>query len=595
MPLIDLKTDLKSLRYGKDTIGGGYSGQPYIQKTIPDGFNTLGARPDFILRGGSNAYQSAADDVSRLTQMFFDLKSPNGLFFITKQNVLSRTAVRTQTSGRLLNEGVYTPLNTLLQTGGNMLGLHLLKQGLDPFQSIGAYAGINNENIYAGKVKNNQPNTKNRLFLLNEAIKISKPLPFDGITLNSLTGDNVLSYGGGPGSILGVGKTNIRYALGARTGEQNILFKGNEDKKALFLGENFKPITQEDFRLKLRNAKGNDIVTSNESSYISRGPGYGLTSPTNLNNRTNYGNPGLRGNVINYTSGKLTMGTSTPTGPVDKINALPIYRSEYVTQDPIKNDLVKFRIASIDNDEPNFKTFMHFRALLEGISDNYNSDWTATKYLGRGESFFTYGGFSRTMALSWTIVAQSKEELIPMYKKLNYLSSLMAPDYSKNGYMRGNLLQLTIGGYIYEQPGFFTTLNYTIPEDTTWEIGINSSGGEDSTVKELPHRIVVQANFTPIHNFVPKKMQIIDAMTTASLIDSNGYGNQRFIAIANGSTDEFSNYNKFSSTNVSDFYRQQEINQENLRSQAAAMAQYEEKAMLSELEDTGETFNVGEI
>ena len=43
MGLIDLKTDLKSLRYGKDTLGGGDSGQPYVQTPIPDSFNDLGA------------------------------------------------------------------------------------------------------------------------------------------------------------------------------------------------------------------------------------------------------------------------------------------------------------------------------------------------------------------------------------------------------------------------------------------------------------------------------------------------------------------------------------------------------------------------
>jgi hypothetical protein len=52
------------------------------------------------------------------------------------------------------------------------------------------------------------------------------------------------------------------------------------------------------------------------------------------------------------------------------------------------------------------------------------------------------------MSLSWTVVAQSKQELIPMYKKLNYLASSLTPDYSPNGYMRGNLVQLTVGGYV---------------------------------------------------------------------------------------------------------------------------------------------------
>jgi hypothetical protein len=111
MPLVQLVTDLKSLKYGKDTPGGGYSGQPYIQAKIPDGLEPKS--PDFILRGGYLTVGDSLTDIKRLTKMFFDLKSPNGLFFIAKQNVLSNSAVRTQTSG-VLNEGIYTPLNTLV-------------------------------------------------------------------------------------------------------------------------------------------------------------------------------------------------------------------------------------------------------------------------------------------------------------------------------------------------------------------------------------------------------------------------------------------------------------------------------------------------
>jgi hypothetical protein len=67
MPLINLKTDLKSLKYGKDTIGGGYSGQPYIQTKIPVSFNNLGLSEDFILRGGINAVTDSGKDVLRLS------------------------------------------------------------------------------------------------------------------------------------------------------------------------------------------------------------------------------------------------------------------------------------------------------------------------------------------------------------------------------------------------------------------------------------------------------------------------------------------------------------------------------------------------
>ena len=167
--LIDLKTDLKSLRYGKDTLGGGYSGQPYIQTSIPDGFNNLGANEDFILRGGINTVRDSVTDVERLTKMFTDTKSPNGLLFIAKQQLLSRTAVRTQVGG-LLNEGIYSELNTLAQAGVVAFGTHLNKQGINPFAQTGAYS--NNNNLYFNVVKPN-PNSPEESTLNNRLVSLT--------------------------------------------------------------------------------------------------------------------------------------------------------------------------------------------------------------------------------------------------------------------------------------------------------------------------------------------------------------------------------------------------------------------------------------
>jgi len=123
MGLINLKTDLKSLRYGKDRIDGGDSGQPYIKTKIPDDISPYIGTQDYINRGGINVVRDSATDILRLGKMFISTKSPNGIFFTTKQLLLSRTANRTQTSG-ILNEGIYTPLNTLAQAGVVAFGGH---------------------------------------------------------------------------------------------------------------------------------------------------------------------------------------------------------------------------------------------------------------------------------------------------------------------------------------------------------------------------------------------------------------------------------------------------------------------------------------
>ena len=192
----------------------------------------------------------------------------------------------------------------------------------------------------------------------------------------------------------------------------------------------------------------------------------------------------------------------------DRITASPIYSSEN-GKFAEHNDLVKFGIGAIDPGT-NTKNYIHFRAFLNSISDNYTGNWDSVNYIGRGENFYNYTGFDRKISLSFTVAAQSKIELIPMYKKLNYLASNLAPDYSEKGYMRGPLITLTIGGYLYEQPGFITGLSYEISEESPWEIGIPDSDESpfyDDTVKELPHMIKVSTfSFTPIHTFVPRKV-----------------------------------------------------------------------------------------
>ena len=184
---------------------------------------------------------------------------------------------------------------------------------------------------------------------------------------------------------------------------------------------------------------------------------------------------------------------------------MPLYKSGIANHGGDRNDLVKFSIGIIDNDDPKLRTYIHFRAFLDSMDDNYAAEWNSFKYMGRGENFYRYGGFNRTINLGWTVAAQSKEELIPMYQKLNFLASSLAPDYSANGYMRGNLAVITVGGYLFDQPGIINSINYSVPTESPWEIGINDVDNYDTSVKELPHIIKVTGfSFTPIHKFVPK-------------------------------------------------------------------------------------------
>ena len=151
MALINLQTDLTSLSFGHDRPGGGSSNQPYIQTAIPE--NLPVQSPDFLWRNGFLAPVSAAKDVSRLTQMFFDLKSPNGLLFTAKENLLSRISVKTQATigagyaGGTINQGVYTPTSTIAQALVGFTGTHLNLLGLDPSSPM---AGVVQSGLFPG-------------------------------------------------------------------------------------------------------------------------------------------------------------------------------------------------------------------------------------------------------------------------------------------------------------------------------------------------------------------------------------------------------------------------------------------------------------
>jgi hypothetical protein len=127
-----------------------------------------------------------------------------------------------------------------------------------------------------------------------------------------------------------------------------------------------------------------------------------------------------------------------------------------------------------------------------------------------------------------------------MYHKLNFLASSLAPDYSANGYMRGNLATLTVGGYLHEQPGIIKSINYSVPQESPWEIGIDNIGvndinnGIDRGVNQLPHMIKVTGfQFIPIHTFVPKLQQ------NGYLMDEGGggelelFGKEKYISLKN--------------------------------------------------------------
>lgn len=188
---------------------------------------------------------------------------------------------------------------------------------------------------------------------------------------------------------------------------------------------------------------------------------------------------------------------------VDSINALDVSTNKALDGVKENRDLIQleFQIITPDNIH-----YLAFRAFLDTFDDSFNAQWNGTKYLGRADSFYTYGGFERTINIGFKIAAQSRAEMEPLYRKAATLASVTAPTYgSKGRFMRGSLAKVTVGDYIYEQPGIIESVQYTWQKDYPWEISFqNPEIGDSKGDQILPHVLDVSISFKVIHDFLPE-------------------------------------------------------------------------------------------
>jgi hypothetical protein len=169
------------------------------------------------------------------------------------------------------------------------------------------------------------------------------------------------------------------------------------------------------------------------------------------------------------------------------------------------DDLIKFVFEAVSNDNTNYSTAIFFRAFLTaGLTDNNSAQLNSFKYMGRGENFYTYQGFDRTIGFSFRVAAGSREELRPMYNRINNLISQVYPDYSPStSIMRAPLVRVTVGDYLYRVPGFLENVNVTVDNNYPWEVNLEKSKTGD--IAQLPQVVDISISFKPIFDILPKR------------------------------------------------------------------------------------------
>ena len=520
IPLISLRTNLKSIKFGADLPGYGNSGQPFIQTELPNDFvaNPLDSvgnnKPilaptstggfDYPRRGTFNRInnsvlssnlsfieaeaQGESYSISNLVdykRISAFLKTGRGKTFLDKQKNLQLSNPKIETGNTLFgqfdnrilpglieNTRVYNGgRNTLEQIKNQGNGIHVVRAGATPYNYLEKYYS----DVVGAQNVNNEYET-NRLIILQKLKLVSEDARFnigansqELINLNltnklgiSYDTNLLFQYLGGPGSSYGQGLTLIR-----RTDNTTNI-------------TNPMVMNYDQILMKSQVEKG-------ETTYIS-------------DFRTQVQDPKVKGDKWNFQADSLETKFYINAGQyVDKMNlAFPSIIKD--TDDPFsksEKDIIKFGFECMDNDNPGESVFLSFRAFLNGgITDNHGAELNSFKYMGRGETFYTYQGFNRSMNFSFKIAVGSSQELEPLYIKLNRLVSQVYPDYSTNNYMRAPMVKLTIGDYVSRMPGFLESVNIAIDGTTSWEINNN---------KQLPHVLDVSISFKPVYDTLPKR------------------------------------------------------------------------------------------
>jgi hypothetical protein len=527
MALIDLKTDLKSLKYGHDTPGGGNSGQPYIQTAIPESRTT-----PFT----SGLIKSSLTDTKRIFKFLKD--APQGPLFIVKQVGLQLSNPRLEVkkintiggffnsliSGDLgsLTGGLLQPtrlynlgINTLAQIPVSGFGGHLNRHGLLPVQDDNtkylAVAQANNEDSktnrlvgYKTKFKLGDGKSEN---IKNEPLSkllgfISKFLPIKFAPKN-LTIDNYL---GGPGSSFGIGTTLIRRYDNTETRDGNKQVPQERGKinynGLLGVSNQYFTSTAIDNPL----AGFNEALGYEEFSSTTSKPeveifpiqnqtavSYTQNIPAGANGTNNsptlrkyeklretvdkqssisqaYYNGSISGSVVtgSFTSVDITKKGLNRSATDWKYLGGKNKMDDAFAREDYKLLTVVFSAIDSKSITDKFERWA-FSAYMKGFKDTFNGTWNDVNYVGRSETFYIYNKFKREVSFNLDIPCFNHNELLSKHRALGQLASTTAGSYNDN-VMSGVFLKVNIGNYLPGEYAILNSLSYDIPDDSSWDL-----------------------------------------------------------------------------------------------------------------------------
>jgi len=218
---------------------------------------------------------------------------------------------------------------------------------------------------------------------------------------------------------------------------------------------------------------------------IGRLAGRKLDTSANVNLQTKQKKLTIK-NIINQT---------TPSDDDKKGNAL----NPDTEKKTLDIDFINFRIKDMVNNR-----YIQFPAYLTDITDNSSAEYNPTRYIGRPDQVFVYSGYTRNISFGFKVAALKKADIPILWKKVDRLKLLTLPTFKTNEVIDDGeerpiapFVELTLGNLFKDQPGYFSSVNVTIPQTSTWEL-------EEGY--QLPHICDVAVEFTFVGRETPQNL-----------------------------------------------------------------------------------------
>jgi len=182
----------------------------------------------------------------------------------------------------------------------------------------------------------------------------------------------------------------------------------------------------------------------------------------------------------------------------DGLTADPIIRNEIGKF--AQNDLVHFWVQEYSE---GVASQIQFRGTITGLTDTFSPSWDAIKFGGRADQGYKYGTFERSVSFNFQVYATSRDDMAPMWKKLERLSTMTMPQYAGTEGYNGTLVKFRVGDLYKSKLAFIDSLTYTISDDAPWDINL------DGKLGELPMGVEVAIGFKVLDAKRPQYKQTV--------------------------------------------------------------------------------------